>query len=122
MQNELGFFYLSAHVLQEFWNIKNPQRLLSSLQVTMVHLDKQRYPHLQAAAGNAVSFGERLGQAGTAPCCFWKRCWGVGTAVGLWWVKCFKKKHHGAVETKVTPCLPFPIASPPTELVGDSKC
>lgn len=24
MQNELGFFYLTAHVLQEFRNIKNP--------------------------------------------------------------------------------------------------
>jgi len=33
MQNELGFFYLAARVLQGFWNIKNPQRLLSSLQL-----------------------------------------------------------------------------------------
>lgn len=33
MQNKLGFFNLTAHVLQDFLNIKNPRRLLSSLQL-----------------------------------------------------------------------------------------
>lgn len=88
----------------------------------MVHLDKQQYPHLQAAAGNATSFGERFGQAGTNPMLFLEEAPESGSAVGLWWVKCFKKKHHRAVETALTPCSPFPIPSPLAEFVGDSKC
>lgn len=45
MQNELGFFfYLTAHVLQEFWNIRNPQRLLSSLHLPQFVLTSSDTP------------------------------------------------------------------------------
>lgn len=44
MQNKLGFFYLTAHVLQEFWNIKNPLRLLSSLQLPWFILTRSNTP------------------------------------------------------------------------------
>lgn len=80
----------------------------------MVHLDKQQPPHRQCQ-----NFGFWWGQVGIILCCFWKRCWSLGTL--MWWVKCFKKNYHRAVETKLTPHSLFPIPFPATELVGDSK-
>lgn len=44
MQNELGLFYVTAHVLQEFRNIKNPLRLLSSLQLPWFILTSSNTP------------------------------------------------------------------------------